>query len=104
MLKLLLNLQFFSVGFVFFAARYPEKITTRNAVRLILTGLCLLSLTLIFGVFLSHKTLAETLFEINSRNDHQMGVIYGLSALYLAFLYAVWNVSRFFFRSNVNSK
>jgi hypothetical protein len=104
MLKLLLNLQFFSVGFVFFAARYPEKITTRNAVRLILTGLCLLSLALIFGIFLSHKSLAETLFEINSHNDHQMGVIYGVSALYLAFLCGIWNVSRFFFNAHAKNK
>ncbi|MBC3920169.1 hypothetical protein H8L32_22085 [Undibacterium sp. CY18W] len=102
--KLLLNLQFFSVGFVFYAARYPEKITVKNAMRLILTGVCLLLLALCFGVFMSHKTIAATLFEINSGNDHQMGVIYGVSALYLAFLCGVWNVSRYFFHPQVKAK
>ncbi|MFZ6875327.1 hypothetical protein ACO0LF_24940 [Undibacterium sp. Di27W] len=104
MLKLLLNLQFFSVGFVFYAARYPEKITIKNALRLVLTGACLLLLTLFLGTVISNKTLAQTFFEINSANDHQMGVIYGVSALYLAFLCGVWNLSRQFFKLPVKSK
>lgn len=104
MLKLLLNMQFFSIGFVFYAARYPEKITMKNVMRLVLTGVLLLLLVLFFGVFLSHKTIAATLFEINNGNDHQMGVIYGVCALYLAFLCGVWKLSRHFFRPQVNGK
>ncbi|MFZ6779412.1 hypothetical protein ACO0LD_21485 [Undibacterium sp. Ji83W] len=98
MLKLLLNLQFFSVGFVFYAARYPEKITIKNTIHLILMGGLLLLLVLFFGTFLSHKTIAAAFLELNNGNDHQMGVIYGVGALYLAFLCGVWNISRNFFR------
>ncbi|MES2300221.1 MAG: hypothetical protein V4582_24520 [Pseudomonadota bacterium] len=95
MVKLLLNLLVFSVGFAWFAARNHQAITVALAHRIALTGVALLALVAAFGTLMSHKPLAAVFLSLDNSNDHQMGVVYGVAALYIALLCYVWSLSRY---------
>ncbi len=104
MLKLLINLLFFSFGFVLVAARHHEKITLRLGHRIALTGICLLFLAGVFGEVMAHQSLATTFLLLNTSNDMHMGVIYGVGAIYLALLCYLWRFSSYLHHARKNSE
>ena len=93
MQKLLINLLIFSLGFSWVAAREHHKITFRLAARIALTGLTLLALVALHALLIAHQSLSTAFFVLNNANDAQMGVIYGVCAIYISILCFIWVVS-----------
>jgi hypothetical protein len=92
MQKLLINLLIFSLGFAWVAARQHQKISFRLAARIALTGIVLLGLVALHGL-VAHQSLSTSFFVLNNSNDAQMGVIYGVCAIYIALLCFIWCIS-----------
>ena len=90
--QLLINLVLFSCCFVFLAPRYAERISFRTASRWALLGVFMLILAGAFGAVFG-KSLAETFLVLGRSNDMQMGVIYGVGALYISLLCCLWTWS-----------
>ena len=95
MTKLLVNLLIFSFGFIIVAARCHEKITFRLSGRIALIGLFFFCLVAIFGMVVEHQTFEKTFLVLDSKNDMQMGVIYGVASIYISFLCLLWCISRY---------
>lgn len=93
MQKLLINLLIFSLGFAWVAARQHQKISFRLAARIALTGIVLLVLVALHGIFIARQPLSMSFFVLNNSNDAQMGVIYGVCAIYISLLCFIWAVS-----------
>lgn len=92
MKQLLVNLVLFSCASAFLAPRYAERISFRTAIRWAFAGVFLLFLAGAFG-FAFGKSFEETFFVLGRGNDMQMGVIYGVGALYISLLCCLWSLS-----------
>jgi hypothetical protein len=93
MQKLLINLLIFSLGFAWATARQHQKISFRLAARIALIGIVLLGLVALHGLFIANQPLSTIFFVLNNSNDAQMGVIYGVCAIYIALLCFIWCIS-----------
>lgn len=93
MQKLLINLLIFSLGFAWVAAQHHQKISFRFAARIALIGIVLLGLVALHGLLIAHQALSTSFFVLNNSNDAQMGVIYGVCAIYISLLCFIWALS-----------